>query len=101
MRHPLGAHSASEYDLRGLHLTALIEEPEFARWQLAVTQALEFMRYQIDAGTRTSDFMEVARARSDAEAGMRAICVRGRRVRVRRASFRRRSVRGRPSRRWP
>jgi AcrR family transcriptional regulator len=48
----------SEYDLRGLYLTALIEEPEFARWQKAVTQALEFMRYQIDEGTRTGDFME-------------------------------------------
>ncbi|WP_374122172.1 hypothetical protein [Frankia sp. AiPa1] len=38
---------------------------------------------------------------SDAEAGTRAICVPGRRVRVRWVSIRRRSVRARPGRRWP
>jgi len=48
----------SDYDLRGLYLSPLLEEPEFAPWKAAVARYLAQTAEMIREGIRDGDFVD-------------------------------------------
>ncbi|MBM0123629.1 TetR/AcrR family transcriptional regulator [Pimelobacter simplex] len=57
VRREILVEMTSAYDLRGLYLSALIDEPEFAEWQAIYHAALGTIRGLIERGVMEGDFV--------------------------------------------
>ena len=62
VRREILVEMTSVYDLRGLYLSALIDEPEFAEWHANYHTALDSLRGLIERGVAEGDFV---RTRTD------------------------------------
>jgi hypothetical protein len=58
LRFELGVTVTSPYDLRGLYLTDLLAEPDFAHWQAKYQSALGALRQLIVQGIEAGEFLD-------------------------------------------
>ncbi|MBU2693588.1 TetR/AcrR family transcriptional regulator [Pimelobacter sp. 30-1] len=58
VRREILVEMTSAYDLRGLYLSALIDEPEFARWHAAYHAAMAHSRAVIERGIADGEFAD-------------------------------------------
>ena len=59
VRREILVEMTSAYDLRGLYLSALLDEPEFARWHEAYHSAMARSRAVIERGIADGEFADV------------------------------------------